>query len=909
MKTKKLRHLLTATAVLFSMMLALPRQTQAQNTVTIDGVKKNILSTEFLGGDGDADAFAAYLYLSSDKKEYVRIMGNQKLHATYETIDLSSYEPRHDGQWYWSVDYTKNGYGHELFNSYANPTESYSLFSSGELRITGYPKPPRNVCGIYLYNGKITDSKHGDGNVHTISIDYKYERTKPTAGTITVDNVTDSAISLSWTHGNDNTTPQESLFYEVFIAKKDVDWTKRGVGNATSYTISGLEPNTIYWLVVRVLDESGNYIHYAQVAVTTKPITYDLKICGVPVTLANCGNLSVIPGVSGTVKYNPTTRTLTLQNATITSPTNYGILSEIENLKIIVTGTCNVAVTSGCPALSLEKPSSITGTGTLNATAEISCGIYFNKTKLTIDGCTVKAVGRWGITGNNGSVEELTIRKANVTAEGAANGSIRDIKTLTLDGCVITQPADAAFSEELHCVALGGELVRSKVVIKPVITYGLKICDVPVTSANCDNLSVIPGVSGIVKYNPTTRTLTLQNATITSSSKSGGIYSNIENLEIKVTGTCSVASTGNAALSLKKPSTITGSGTLNTTSLDNCGIYLGSKLTIDGCTVKAVGRWGIVGEDGSVEELTIRNANVTAEGAANGSIRDIKTLTLDGCAITQPAGAAFNASLHGVALGGAIVKSKVVIKPITYDLKICDVPVTSANCGNLSVIPGVSGTVMYNPTTRTLTLQNATITSSVYANSGIVSKIENLKIIVTGTCSVAATGGAALGLGSPSSITGTGTLNATSKNLCGIYFQNTKLTIDGCTVKAVGKWGIVGNDGSVEELTIRNANVTAEGAANGSLRDIKTLTLDGCAITQPAGAAFSEELHGVALGGELVRSKVVITKGATGIASPSVDVPAKHRGIYTLQGVKMQGDFDSLPAGIYIIDGRKVVKK
>ena len=907
MKTKKLRHLLTATAVLFSMMLALPRQAQAQNTVTIDGVKKNILSTEFLGGHGDADAFAAYLYLSSDKKEYVRIMGNQKLHAIDNTIHLTSYEPRHDGQWYWSVDYTKNGYGHELFNSYANPTESYSLFSRGWLRITGYPKPPRKVCGIYLYNGKITDSKHGDGNVHTISIDYKYERTKPTAGTITVDNVTDSAISLSWTHGNDNTTPQESLFYEVWIAKKDGEWTKRGVGNATSYTISGLEPNTIYWLDVRVQDESSNYRDYGQVAVTTKPITYDLKICGVPVTLANCGNLSVIPGVSGTVKYNPTTRTLTLQNATITSPTNYGILSEIENLKIIVTGTCNVAVTSGSPALSLEKPSSITGTGTLNATAEISCGIY-NKTKLTIDGCTVKVVGRWGIIGSNGSVEELTIRNANVTAEGAANGSIRDIKTLTLDGCVITQPADAAFSEELHCVALGGELVRSKVVIKPVTTYDLEICGKSVTLANCDNLSVIPGVSGIVKYNPTTRTLTLQNATITSSSNSGGIYSNIENLEIKVTGTCSVASTGNAALSLKKPSTITGSGTLNTTSLVNCGIYLGSKLTIDGCTVKAVGRWGIVGEDGSVEELTIRNANVTAEGAANGSLRDIKTLTLDGCAITQPAGAAFNASLHGVALGGAIVKSKVVIKPATYDLKICGVPVTSANCDNLSVIPGVSGTVKYNPTTKTLTLQNATITSS--SNNGIVSEIENLKIIVTGTCSVAAaTGRAALSLEKPSSITGSGTLNATSINDCGIYFRNTKLTIDGCTVKAAGAYGIAGYDGSVEELTIRNANVTAEGLVGGSLCDIKTLTLDGCAITQPAGAAFNASLHGVALGGAIVKSAVVITKGATGIASPTVDVPAKHRGIYTLQGVKLQGDFDSLPAGIYIIDGRKVVKK
>lgn len=182
--------MLTAIAVLFTMMLALPQQAQAQNTVTIDGVKKNILSTEFHYGNGDAYAFAAYLYLSSDKKEYVLVMGNRKLHATYEYIDLTSYEPRHDGQWYWSVDYTKNGYGNELFKSYANPTKRWSLFSSGTLFITGYPYPPREVCGIQLRDGKITDSKHGDGNDHTISIDYKYERTTPMPGTFTVGTVT-----------------------------------------------------------------------------------------------------------------------------------------------------------------------------------------------------------------------------------------------------------------------------------------------------------------------------------------------------------------------------------------------------------------------------------------------------------------------------------------------------------------------------------------------------------------------------------------------------------------------------------------------------------------------------------------------------------------------------------------------
>ena len=60
--------------------------------------------------------------------------------------------------------------------------------------------------------------------------------------------------------------------------------------------------------------------------------------------------------------------------------------------------------------------------------------------------------------------------------------------------------------------------------------------------------------------------------------------------------------------------------------------------------------------------LTIKNSTVTAEGI-NGSITDFASLTLDGCAITQPAGAAFDASLKAVALGGAKVTSKVVISP------------------------------------------------------------------------------------------------------------------------------------------------------------------------------------------------------------------------------------------------------
>ena len=93
------------------------------------------------------------------------------------------------------------------------------------------------------------------------------------------------------------------------------------------------------------------------------------------------------------------------------------------------------------------------------------------------------------------------------------------------------------------------------------------------------------------------------------------------------------------------------------------------------------------------------------------------------------------------------------------------------------------------------------------------------------------------------------------------------------------------------------------------ISNIKSLTLDGCTITQPSGAAFSTSLYGMALGGTLVKGKVLITKGATGIASPTADIPAKKCGIYNLQGVRLGDRLDRLPAGIYIVDGRKEVKK
>ena len=137
----------------------------------------------------------------------------------------------------------------------------------------------------------------------------------------------------------------------------------------------------------------------------------------------------------------------------------------------------------------------------------------------------------------------------------------------------------------------------------------------------------------------------------------------------------------------------------------------------------------------------------------------------------------------------------------------------------------------------------------------------------------------------------------------------TSLTVEGVKIYAEGEYGVAGFDGiSGEILTLRNAYVEATGSL-GSVCDLQNLILDGCSITQPTGAAFDANVHGVALNGEVVTDKVVIEPVTNGISNITTDVPAHAKGIYSVTGVKQTQQWNELPAGIYIVDGVKRVKR
>ena len=645
---------------------------------------------------------------------------------------------------------------------------------------------------------------------------------------------------------------------------------------------------------------------------------YNLKICGTQVTSDNCGDLSVIDGVEGTVKYDPDSKTLTLQNAKLNIKGEvYCIWSKINGLTIKVSGTNELNAVDA--VIVVYAPTTITGGGTLNARSEEYAAIYARETNLTIKGCIVNAKGNYGIVGYDGSKEKLLISNATVTAEGG-DGSICDFKEITLEDCAITQPAGAVVDK--GAIRLSGEKVTSEVKIVQT-KYDLWINDTQVTSDNCGDLSGIDGVEGTVKYDPDSKTLTLEGAKLNV--RSSCIGSKIDGLTIKVSGTNELNAEILAAVAVSAPATITGGGTLNVKSEEYATIcaYNETDLTIKDCIVNAKGKWGIAGEYGS-EKLLISNATVRVEGE-NGSICSLKEITLEDCAITQPAGAVFDESKHAVVLNGEVVTSKVVIEPVTYyALEICGTQVTSGNCGDLSVIDGVEGTVKYEPESKTLTLENATIYTA--EKRGIRNNVDGQTILLFGENTITSkkfdgvsNGDVTLTITGSGKLTVNGAMTGVDDGFC-LAIDNSEdgtVIIDGCTLEAsAGCYGF-------SEGCWKFINCTVRVKGGGSRHDeyagsicnlLEKPTFIGCAVISPAKAYWGDhanisdetryDLYGE---DKKVVTDWVTIADPTGINTPTIDIAARS-GIYTLSGVKLGGEMKDLPKGVYIVNGKKVVK-
>ena len=637
--------------------------------------------------------------------------------------------------------------------------------------------------------------------------------------------------------------------------------------------------------------------------------TYGIKIAGEDITGYNRYDLTEISGVSGNVSFDPNTRTLTLDNATIEANDCNAILNETcDYLTIELIGTNTIDVTGAVGIYLKEETTIWSNSGGKLSVKSNGCALLFGGCPLEISNCWLEAEGAWGISANNNVAEEvLTIRNSHVEAKGST-GSICDIANLVLDYCSIKQPDGALFSTKNKAVVLNGEMVTDKVVIAPY--YGIKIAGVDVTKKNCNDLSVIDGVDGKMSYNPETNTLTMEDVTINITGENVGIWNrDVKGLKINLVGNNTITA-NQAGITIRQPSTISGSGTLRLKSSGNCGIFLPSSLSVEGISLYTEGLWGIAGRTGqtSGNVLSICNAYVEATGVA-GSILDVEDLLLDVCSITQPIGAAFDTNKHAVVLNGEVVTDKVVIESDSYGFKIADEYVTKYNYPDLTEISGVSGKAYFDPNTRTLTLDNATIEAN-DCNAILNEACDSLTIELIGTNTIDVTGAAGINLKEETAIwSNSGGKLSVKSDLCALLLSGCPLEINNCWLEAEGAWGISASyNEAADVLTIRNSHVEATGST-GSICDIANLVLDNCSIIQPNGAEFDAQNNAVVLNGEMVTDKVVIEPVSNGISDITVDASARKNGIYSVTGVKQTQQWNELPAGIYIVDGVKRVKR
>ena len=89
-------------------------------------------------------------------------------------------------------------------------------------------------------------------------------------------------------------------------------------------------------------------------------------------------------------------------------------------------------------------------------------------------------------------------------------------------------------------------------------TYGIKIAGEDITSYNRYDLTEISGVSGKVYFDPNTRTLTLDNATIEANDCNAILNETCDYLVIELIGKNTIDVTGDAGIYLKEETTIMG---------------------------------------------------------------------------------------------------------------------------------------------------------------------------------------------------------------------------------------------------------------------------------------------------------------------------------------------------------------
>lgn len=639
-------------------------------------------------------------------------------------------------------------------------------------------------------------------------------------------------------------------------------------------------------------------------------IIYDITIAGIEVTAENKDNITG-EGITGTVRYDNETNVLLLSDAAITAASKtHGVEFYEPDLTIRLEGK-NTISPSDYSCIYVGAAGTITGPGSLENSGDIvtDADLTFKNTTVTAERLYVEDPGSTDAT--------FAFDKAYVTLSGDRNYETIICSELNLTDCEFLYPASASFNATAKTVVdADGYGIIDDIVIGR--TYGITVAGVSVHELNKDNV-IGEGITGTVRYDIDTHTLTLDNAKITSATSACIDISRDINVLIELIGEDSLTQTGGTyALYIGQNDTITiaGNGSLAIESSQN-GIKLSSasQLTISECQVAVNGATrGITGIDGTKgETLILDKAIVRAKGTAQGSICNLQTLDFNGCSIVLPESAIWKLANHQIeSKDGSVVKDEVVIAHV-YPVYVAGVQLNAINKDDIATAAGIStGTITFDDENNVLTLENVVLET---AKNGIETiGSTGLTIELVGENSITSDKN---GISAYTALTidgnGSGKLEIAADNTA-LSSLSESLVISKAEVTASGaQYGIYGSYNS--ELEISKSTVRAKGTTQGSIARFKSITLTGCSIaTEGATIALSAEDatdYSVMVEGAIATTEVVIEPQTTAIETIAAEQPlfyahdgriygAEGMRIYTLLGLDVT-HLNGQLNGVYIV--------
>lgn len=267
---------------------------------------------------------------------------------------------------------------------------------------------------------------------------------------------------------------------------------------------------------------------------------YAITVGGIAVTSDNAAAITG-QGITGTVAYNPDTRTLMLNNATIAT------VGGIPAIDIKETGEAVTIQLAGRNIIQTDNES-------LNA--------LIGKRAFTITGS-----GTLETTGSMLLLSQLTVDGADITV----NGFVSSISPIELKG-----GSEIVFPKGWKYLSNGivdcDDRQCTQVVIsarKPAERYGIFVLGQEVTADNSEAITG-EGISGSVSFDPATWTLTLNNASITGDAAESirrevtnyGVFRQ-QTLTIRLEGENKTSTTGFSDLNLRGSTVVEGTGSLD----------------------------------------------------------------------------------------------------------------------------------------------------------------------------------------------------------------------------------------------------------------------------------------------------------------------------------------------------------